>query len=196
MKAIARLLLVAILSIAASDLQAQLEALRWRELDRQAAAQASEIGQQDTRLEAAVAKQRELERQIEGSRAAHAEASEAFNEVYRRVMEAGAAIARTEETIQNLRGRREQLGGAQRRERERLDAALAQARSEDERLADLSTRLTREEPRLSGLEEEGTGARTRFRAAEVNANFTTIPDKLKRKSVYSGPIIKMRNRDV
>jgi chromosome segregation protein len=147
-------------------LKAQIEALRWRELDQGATRQATQIAEQDNRMEAAVARQRQLERRIEEQRVEHGRASESFNDIYRKVLDAGAAIARSEETIQNLRGRREQLSGAERRERERLDAALAQARSEDERLAELARQLTQCAPQLERLDQDSTAARARFRSAE------------------------------
>jgi chromosome segregation protein len=147
-------------------IRSETEALRWRDLDRQATESQQRIAVQETRMEAALAEQRALESRIEKARTAQAEVTEAFNTVYRQVLEAGAAIARSEETIQNLRARREQLGGAGERERERLEAAHAQARSEEQRLQDLKATLARSEPELETLQQRSSEARRVFREAE------------------------------
>ena len=147
-------------------LKAQLEALRWRDLDAQAREQGERIGAQETRLEGALAEQRALETRIEKSRASQAEAAEAFNAVYRQVLDAGSAIARSEETIQNLRARREQLAGAITRERERLESARAQTDAEEQRLAQLRAALAKHEPQLRTLEARGAQTRLAFREAE------------------------------
>jgi chromosome segregation protein len=148
------------------ELEAQLKALRWRELDAQARAHGERTTAQENRLEAVVAEQRALEARIEKSRASQAEATEAFNTVYRQVLEAGAGIARGEETIQNLRARREQLDGAGARERERLEAARARAAAERERREELDTGLAADEPGLELLEQRSRDARLAFRDAE------------------------------
>jgi len=147
-------------------LQAELAALRWRELDAQASVQGERIGAQETRLEAALAEQRALEARIEKSRARQAQAAEGFNAQYRQVLEAGADIARSEETIQNLRARREQLAAGAARERERLEAARAQAAAEEQRLAELREALAASEPELEALHARGGETRLAFREAE------------------------------
>ncbi|MFT5447392.1 MAG: chromosome segregation protein [Gammaproteobacteria bacterium] len=147
-------------------LKSQLEALRWRELDALASEHGERIGAQDNRLQSATAEQRALESRIEKSRASQAQASEAFNNVYRQVLEAGTAIARSEETIQNLRSRRDQIGVAGGRERERLDSARAQASSEDDRLAQLREGLATSEPELAQLQQLSGESRVTFREAE------------------------------
>jgi chromosome segregation protein len=86
--------------------------------------------------------------------------------VYRQVLEAGTAIARSEETIQNLRSRRDQIGVAGGRERERLDAARAQANSEEHRLAQLREGLATSEPELAQLQQLSGESRVTFREAE------------------------------
>jgi chromosome segregation protein len=147
-------------------LKAELEALRWRELDAQARRQGERISVQETRLDGALAEQRALESRIEKSRASQSEAAETYNTVYRQVLDAGSAIARSEETIQNLRSRREQLASALSRERERLEAGRAQARSEEQRLAELRSGLAGFEPQLEALKERGAQTRLAFREAE------------------------------
>ncbi|MFT5175385.1 MAG: chromosome segregation protein [Gammaproteobacteria bacterium] len=147
-------------------LKSQLEALRWRELDHQATEHGERIGAQDNRLQSVIAEQRALESRIEKSRNTQAQASEAFNTVYRQVLEAGAAIARSEETIQNLRSRRDQLGVAGGREHERLEAARAQSNSEEHRLGELRNTLSTSEPALARLQEQSGEARVAFREAE------------------------------
>ena len=148
------------------ELRVQLEALRWRALDEQASGHAERIGAQRNRLEAVISEQRTLERQLEHGRAGLSDATDGFNAVYRQVLDAGANVARSEEAIQNLRRRRDELGATEQRERERLQAAQAQAHSEEQRMLRLREELTRDEPKLEQLDGTSAKARAAFREAE------------------------------
>ncbi|MGB5496440.1 MAG: AAA family ATPase, partial [Sedimenticolaceae bacterium] len=75
------------------------------------------IAEQENRLQAALAEQRNLEAQIEQQRTAHTEANDAFNEIQGSFFAVGSEIARLEESIQYARE-------ARRRE----EADLVQAR--------------------------------------------------------------------
>ena len=116
------------------------------------------IAAQQSRLDAALAGQRRTEAELEKARAAHTEAVDAYNRRYRSVIDAGAEVARTEEFIQSIRRRREEITGTLREEGERLDAARRQIEGERRQRDELAARLAREEPTLAELHEQSSGA--------------------------------------
>ncbi|MCP5156878.1 MAG: chromosome segregation protein SMC [Ectothiorhodospiraceae bacterium] len=146
--------------------RAELLALRWRGLDAEATAHSERVGQQQNALEAALAELRRVESELERTRSDHAQSSDDFNEAYRAVLDAGAEVARREETIQSLRTRREELRSGLARE----EAAAARARehiaTESERLRKLEAERAEREPQLEGLNATATEARTEFRRRE------------------------------
>ncbi|MDH5571130.1 MAG: chromosome segregation protein SMC [Gammaproteobacteria bacterium] len=89
-------------------MQAQLQALRWIVLNKQAEESESKIREQETHLEAVVAKQRMIEAEIEAHRSQHIDASDKFNEVQTRYYSVGADIARLEQALQHAKERRNQ----------------------------------------------------------------------------------------
>ena len=111
------------------ELEAEHLALQWRGLDEQADRDARRVADQQTRLDAALAGQRRIESELEKARSAHAEAMDAYNRRYRSVIDAGAEVARTEESIQAIRRRREEISGAIRDEAERVEAARGRSRA-------------------------------------------------------------------
>ena len=88
------------------ELEAEHLALQWRVLDDQAGHDARRVADQQNRLDAVLAGQRRVEAELEKARTAHAEAMDAYNTRYRGVIDAGAEVARTEESIQAIRRRR------------------------------------------------------------------------------------------
>jgi chromosome segregation protein len=155
-----------VLKEAERELKAELLALQWRSLDAEASAHGKRVGEQEVRMEAAVADQRRVESALEARRQEHAAATESFNEVYRRVLDAGAAIARTEEAIQSLRGQREELRENRERERQNLDEAKRHIQSEDARLVALRRSLQELEPELEAVQADAAKARLEFRQSE------------------------------
>ncbi|HSS64557.1 MAG TPA: chromosome segregation protein SMC [Gammaproteobacteria bacterium] len=147
-------------------LKAELLALQWRALDEEARAHAARVGEQQIRLEAVIAEQRRAESRLETRRDAHSEATDAFNEVYRKVLDASAAIARTEEAIQNLRRQRQQLDQNREREVQSLDEARAHIESEQAKLQEIRQTLDALEPELDGVQAEAARARLEFRQSE------------------------------
>ncbi|MCY4222686.1 MAG: chromosome segregation protein SMC [Thiotrichales bacterium] len=141
------------------ELEAEHLALQWRGLDEQADRDARRVADRQNRLDAALAGQRRVETDLEKARAAHTEAMEAYNHRYRRVIEAGAEVARAEESIQAMRRRREEISGAIREETERVEAARRQIETERREREELAERLAREEPALVELRERSSDAR-------------------------------------
>lgn len=80
---------------------AELLALRLRELDQRANEAQRAVTQQETALEAQIAKQRKIEAEIEQLRATQSERSDGFNEVQARLYKVGSEIARLEQTIEH-----------------------------------------------------------------------------------------------
>jgi chromosome segregation protein len=148
------------------QLEAELLALQWRTLDREAQAHGKRVGEQQVKLESVIAEQRRAESALEARREEHAAATETFNDVYRQVLDAGAAIARTEEAIQSLRRQREQLGENREREARNLEEARRHIESEESRFAELRGSLEDLEPELDAVQGESARARLEFRQSE------------------------------
>jgi chromosome segregation protein len=148
------------------DLQAQLLALRWRGLDAENGLKADAVAAQATALEAGLAEQRRVEAELEKGRTDQSAAAESFNEVYRRVLDAESAIARGEETIQNLRRQRDEQKENLGAEIERLDGAKEHLDAEQKRVLELRDELGAIEPELEELQSRAGEHRVAFRAAE------------------------------
>ena len=148
------------------DLEAQLLALRWRGLDAENRRKSEVVASQETALEASLAGQRRVEADLEKGRSDQTAVAEAFNEVYRRVLEAESAIARGEEAIQNLRRQRQEQKENLVAEEQRLSGARAHLDTEQSRLAELTTELEALEPELEGEQARSAEARLAFRANE------------------------------
>jgi chromosome segregation protein len=128
--------------------RAELLALKLRGMAEDIAKRDRAIAEQENRLQAAIATQRELEANIEAQRSAHAEANEAFNEVQGRFYAAGAEIARLEEAIQYAReSRRQQEQDLAQAERT-LNEAQSHRQSDQSRLEELAERLEQDLPQL------------------------------------------------
>jgi len=140
-------------------LSAQLYALRWRELRDQSQAAQAAVREQETRHEAALAEQRATEARVEAKRSSHAAASETFNARYREVLDAGASVARIEETIRSLRRRHAELTEQHLRERAELTAARAQHAEQIGQLDTVREALAKDSPTLAALEASSRAAR-------------------------------------
>jgi len=91
-------------------LRAELLALRLGDLQAQEGEQASLVSERETQLQAAIARLREIEADIEKAREAHAADSDALNDIQGRYYRVGAEIARLEQSIQHaleMRSRQE-----------------------------------------------------------------------------------------
>ena len=170
------------LKAAQRELEAEHLALQWRSLDGQASRDARRIAGQQSRLDAALADQRRVEAALEKARAAHTEAVETYNRRYRSVIDAGAEVARTEESIQAIRRRREEITGALREEADRVEAARRQIESERRQREEIAERLEREEPALADLQEQASSARRELGRIEedvhaVQAEFDALSER-------------------
>ena len=147
-------------------LEAELLAQRWRRLDAEVSAHQRELGARQRALDAATAGQRRAEAEVERARAAHQAASDTFNEVYRKVLDTGTEIARTEERIRSLRQQRERAELSLEREQTELARNRAEARKEREQLEVLDAAFARERQEHEGAERISAEARSGLRQGE------------------------------
>ena len=141
------------------ELEAEHLALQWRSFDERASRDARRISDQQSRVDEALAGQRRVEAELEKARSVHTEAADTYNRRYRSVIDAGAEVARTEESIRSIRRRREEITGALRDETERVEAARRQIETERRQREEIAARLAREEPALADLQDRSSSAR-------------------------------------
>ncbi len=135
-------------------LKGQLIALRWRGMDAQAGEREAQIREQEISYEAAVARQRAIEAEIEKLRDQQVESTEVFNEVQGRFYSVGGDIARIEQSIQHASERRaEQQQELENAERGWIESETHLA-SDRRKIDELTEALEILQPQL-----EETGAR-------------------------------------
>jgi len=104
-------------------LKAQVQAIKYRDLDRQAGGKQQAIRELELRMESFVTEQVNKDTSIEKCRSQQAELSDQFNEVQGRFYVIGADIARIEQSIKHAEERNRQLqSDIERTERERSEA--------------------------------------------------------------------------
>ena len=116
------------------------------------------IAEQENKLQAAIADQRNLEVSIEQQRAAHAESNDSFNEVQGRFYAIGSEIARLEDAIQYAREARRQQEADLVQARQSLQQALNLNEQDSSRLAELAGELERDRPMLDDAREKADAA--------------------------------------
>ena len=102
------------------ETEAQLLALRWGRLADETREREQSVERASTVVESTIADLRHIETEIETFRETHRDATESANSAYRTVLEASANVARTEESIDNLKRQRTQLAEALEREKNAL----------------------------------------------------------------------------
>lgn len=134
-------------------LKAQLQSLRWKGLNEKGAKIDNALAEKDTTLEAAVARQRNIESDIEKHRDAHVEANENFNKVQAHYYSVGSDIARVEQSIQYAREKRQQ----QQQDSNQLEKDWLEAQShletDHKRIAELEAGLQEIEPALNQAQQ-------------------------------------------
>ncbi|TNF54930.1 MAG: chromosome segregation protein SMC [Gammaproteobacteria bacterium] len=145
---------------------AELKAMRWRALDRDLDQGQGILTERELALEAAIARQRHVEAEIEQQRELYSQSSDHFNLVQGRYYAIGGEIARLEQGIQFAReNRRRQEVELGRLERERAEVIHLLAQDQAV-LVELDERLAAEEPALAEAEEGREGAVEQLEAAE------------------------------
>ncbi|MGF2685731.1 chromosome segregation protein SMC [Marinobacter sp. DUT-3] len=120
--------------------KAELTVLRWKSLDNDLQTWRSKIRDTELELEKYLTDRVSLETSLESLRDSHQERTEHFNRAQARFYEAGADIARIEQSLEHQRERGRQIATE-------LDQAMANQR-------ELARELEQDEEKLSGIQEE------------------------------------------
>lgn len=130
------------------ELQAQLHALEWRQVDAELAGLRAALAEEETRLAATVAEQQELERQLELCREQRGAAQKRLSEAQAESYRVGAEIARLEQQIQHQRELLARLHKASEETAGSLDEVLAHLDADQEQIDALLAQIARDEPAL------------------------------------------------
>ena len=133
-------------------LSAQLQALRYKGLNEKAQGIESKIRDKETALEAAIAKQRAIEADIETQRESLTEANELFNKIQSHYYSVGSDIARLEQSIQHTKERRQQQQNDLAQLEKDLGEAQAHLSTDQKRITDLQAELDSITPALNDSE--------------------------------------------
>lgn len=135
------------------QVQAELLALRWQELEKQVSERETELEKHETQLQSLIAEQRAFEASIETLRAENTELNDGFNQVQSRYYTVGAEISRTEQTISHTT----QLRENQKQELEKAQVEWRDAEQhitgDKERLLEIEAELNSFTPELEKAEE-------------------------------------------
>jgi len=149
------------------QLQAELLALRMRDLDGDIASRNVLASQRETETQAAIAGLRAAEAAVERARVRHSECSDALAAVQGRYYQAGADATRTEQALQHARElRQRQRGDLERVTAEHAESSLLVGRDQ-EQLRELSEFLARAEPELGTARAAESAARAALAAVEA-----------------------------
>jgi chromosome segregation protein len=149
------------------QLQAELLALRIRDLDGDIAGRNTLASQRETEAQAAIADLRSAEAAVERARVAHMERSDALAAVQGRYYQAGADATRTEQALQHARElRQRQRTDLERVKTEHSESAVLVGRDR-EQLAELTQSLERAEPEHLESQAREAAAREALAAAEA-----------------------------
>ncbi len=149
------------------QLKAQLQAVRWRELDNRVEQREKVIRDQETALEALIAEQRQADAGIERLRDGHHELSEAFNLVQGRFYSLGGDIARLEQTIQHGQQRQRQLQDDLREAEQARSEAESHLEHDRVLLATFEEELAMLEPEEEAARELGEEGSAALEEAEL-----------------------------
>ncbi len=147
-------------------LQAQLQALRWQVLDQKAKLVESLLRDKETALEAARARQRNIETEIEKHRETHTEANDVLSKVQSRFYAVGSDIVRLEQSTQHARERRAQQQHDLNQLEKDLQAAQHHIDTDKERINQLRHELTGLEPTLATAQADEQAAQAQLHQAE------------------------------
>jgi chromosome segregation protein len=123
-------------------LEAQLLALRWQNYDQLLSQHAEQIRTLSLSLEEKQAERASIGAQLEEVRVAHAEKSDVHEEIQSKFYELGAIIARTEQTLQNYRDRKQQLENDIAQIKQSIEEITAQKNVDSDALFECEEQLT------------------------------------------------------
>ncbi len=148
------------------QLQAELLALRIRDLDGDIAARQALAVERETATQAAIAELRSAEAAVEKARARHADRSDGLAVVQERYYQAGADATRTEQALQHSRDLRQRQRSDLERVTQEHRESQALAGRDQEQLGELAASLARSEPELHAARETENAARMALAESE------------------------------
>ncbi|MBB5208345.1 chromosome segregation protein SMC [Chiayiivirga flava] len=146
---------------------AQLKALEYRRFDAELTALRERIGQEETKLEALVAEQRNAEAQIELCREQNLEATERLQQAQSESYRVGAEIARVEQQITHQREMRTRLERARQENDEAFAELVEHIETDEAQLATVNEEIAEREPQLAGLGDDDGARQEALRDAEA-----------------------------
>lgn len=146
--------------------QAELLVLRIQAIDAERTALAAELAERNTALEARLADQRRVERDLEVMRARHVEDSEQVNTIQGQYYQIGADIARAEQAIAHRRELRETSQKELERNQIELERIAKEMREDIEKKDLFLSRVAAIEPEKLTLEADITTAEEQLKARQ------------------------------
>lgn len=148
---------------------AQLLALRWREIDRTRSEQAQAISEIQTRMEAATAELRNIETQQTQKRDEQTQATDEFNRVQSEFYAKSAEISRLEQALQHAEERKTSLENDLARSRKALAEMDELLNNDAAAIADIDRQLAELEPAAVEQERVAEEANAALQEAEARA---------------------------
>jgi len=148
---------------------AQLLALRWREIDQARAEQAQAISEIQTRMEAATADLRNIETQQTQKRDEQTQATDDFNRVQSEFYAKSAEISRLEQALQHAEERKTSLENDLARSRKALEEMNELLKNDSAAIADIDRQLAELEPAAVEHEQIAEHANAALQEAEARA---------------------------
>ncbi|MBS3785282.1 MAG: chromosome segregation protein SMC [Gammaproteobacteria bacterium] len=146
--------------------QAELLLLRIQAIDKERTALATELSERNTALEARLADQRRVERELEVMRARHVEDSEQVNAVQGQYYQIGADIARAEQAMAHRRELRENSRKELERNQLELERISKEMREDIEKKDLFLARVSSIEPEKAALEADIATAEEQLKARQ------------------------------
>ena len=140
-------------------MKAELLTIRWQELGTELKGRDTKLQEQTTAMEAALAKQRHFEAEIEQERDQHTEANDNFNAIQGRYYALGAEIARLEQSIKHNDEVRQQQELDLEQTEQAWQESVDHQKQDSERLKEVERVLEEEDPHLQEgrkLEQEAS----------------------------------------
>ena len=148
------------------DSTARLQALRWQRLDTELASAQAVIADLEVQLEAAIARYRAIEAEIEQLRSDGGDASEAYQRVQSQYYGLGTEISRLEQSIDFQRQRKRQLEQDLRDTTDSLARAKAELQSDLDHITRLDEEVSLVEPMIEEVRSQEEAATTALESAE------------------------------
>ena len=146
--------------------EARLMALRWRTLSQQREADEKTLRETENRLQAALARQRAAEKELEGLRDAQQSARENASKIQAELYDVGSRIARLEQDIEHQRELRKRQETEYEETETRLNELKQHLQLDRAQVEELTGSLARLEPELERLRSAEQAATEELEAAE------------------------------